>query len=202
MPSQRASQPAQVTGNQTPARPQTGSQSRRRPVSEYRDRLPTSAGTKAGNSIGALEAEYFGCLVFIFLTVFTDQSSTYASKMLAVMKRATLVSILFFILALMSAGSGNIARVAKALGLLVLAGIILSGPGQNTIAELDKFFGADWTSGNTGSTTPSGDSSANAPAGQQASPSIIGGIGSEISNAGKDVGSAISGAYHKIVSLL
>lgn len=124
---------------------------------------PTGPAKPSGNSIGALEAEYFACLLLIFLTIFTDTQSTYSAKMLAVMKRGTLASVLFFILALMSAGSENMARFSKALGALVLAGIFLGTAGQGTISALDTFFKADWTSGDT----TQGDSSSAAPAGQQ-----------------------------------
>jgi hypothetical protein len=102
-------------------------------------------------------------MFLIFLTVFTDQSSTYGSKMLAVLKRMTFASILFFILGLMSTGGENIAKFSKAVGALVLAGIFLGTAGQGTISALDSFFKADWSTGDT----TQGDSSSNAPAGQQ-----------------------------------
>jgi hypothetical protein len=130
----------------------------RQSVSTARDYGPTRVGEKAG-AIGALEAEFIGCILLIFLTVFTDASSSYGDKMLAVMKRGTLASVLFFILALLSAAGEGSAKFAKAFGLLVMAGIFLSTGGQDTISVLDEFFKADWT-GNAAS-------SANAPAGTQ-----------------------------------
>lgn len=145
--------------------PQRASRSQR--LSQGRSYLPTSVGEKAGNSVAVLEAEYFGCIFLIFLTVFTDKNASYSSKILAVMKRGTLATVLFFILALFSASGPNAARVAKAFGALVLAGIFLGTAGQGTISALDSFFKADWSSGDT----TQGDTSGDAGAGQQQAPS-------------------------------
>jgi hypothetical protein len=137
---------------------------------------PVSTGMSAGSSVGVLEAEYFGALILIFLTVFTDSQSSYSSKMLAVMKRGTLASVLFFILALASTGGPNMARFAKAIGALVVAGIFLGTAGQGTISALDAFFKADWTSGDT----TEGDSSSQAPAGTQiGAPDSIANLGTQ-----------------------
>lgn len=148
-----------VTDAQTPARPQA----RTRPVRQQYSPPPKPPSGNANNSISVLEAEYLACMFLIFLTVFTDQTSTYASKMLAVLKRMTFASILFFILGLMSTGGENIAKFSKAIGALVLAGIFLGTAGQGTISALDAFFKADWTSGDS----TQGDSSSNASAGTQ-----------------------------------
>jgi hypothetical protein len=146
---------------QTPARPQGQPRPARQQYSPppMGQPKPTS-----GNAISVLEAEYLATMFLIFLTVFTDQTSTYGSKMLAVMKRMTFASILFFILGLVSTGSENTAKFSKAVGALVLAGVFLGTAGQGTISALDNFFKADWTQGST----TEGDSSSNAPAGTQA----------------------------------
>lgn len=153
---------------------------------------PVTTGKATGSSIGALEAEYFGTLILIFLTVFTDSSSSYSSKMLAVMKRGTLASVLFFILALMSTGSQNMARFSKAIGALVLIGIFLGTAGQGTISALDAFFKADWTSGDT----TQGDSSSQAPAGTQIGvPGSLANVGSEAAGVpGNIISETIDGA--------
>jgi hypothetical protein len=130
-------------------------------ASAVRDYGPTRVGEKAG-TIGTLEAEFVGCILLIFLTVFTDATSSYADKMLAIMKRGTLATVLFFILALLSTTGEGSAKFAKAFGLLVMAGIFLSTGGQDTISVLDTFFKADWTGSGT-----SNASSANANAGTQ-----------------------------------
>ncbi len=148
-----------VTDAQTPARPQA----RTRPVRQQYSPPPKPPSGNANISISVLEAEYLACMFLIFLTVFTDQTSAYASKMLAVLKRMTFASILFFILGLMSTGGENIAKFSKAIGALVLAGIFLGTAGQGTISALDAFFKADWTSGDS----TQGDSSSNAAAGTQ-----------------------------------
>lgn len=102
-------------------------------------------------------------MFLIFLTIFTDQKSTYGAKMLAVLKRMTFASILFFVLGLLSTGSENTAKFSKAVGLLMLAGVFLGTAGQGTISALDAFFKADWVSGDT----TQGDTSSAAPAGTQ-----------------------------------
>jgi hypothetical protein len=112
--------------------------------------------------------------------------------MLAVMKRGTLASVLFFILALMSTGSDNMARFAKAIGALVVAAIFLGTAGQGTISALDAFFKADWTSGDTSQ----GDSSSQAPAGTQiGAPDSIANLGTEAAGVpGNIISETIDGA--------
>jgi hypothetical protein len=151
-----------------------------------------STGKSTGNSIGVLEAEYFGALLLIFLTVFTDSKSSYSSKMLAVMKRGTLASVLFFVLALASASGPNAARYAKALGALVVAGIFLGTAGQGTISALDAFFKADWTTGDA----TQGDTSSQAPAGTQiGAPDSIANLGTQAAGVpGNIVSETIDGA--------
>jgi hypothetical protein len=152
-------------------------------ASTARDYGPTRVGEKVG-TIGTLEAEFIGSVLLIFLTVFTDASSSYGDKMLAVMKRGTLAAILFFILALFSTAGEGSAKFAKAFGLLVMAGIFLSTAGQDTISILDTFFKADWTSSGDSS-----NSSANATAGQQQTP-----IGTDIGNSDSVINESIGAA--------
>lgn len=161
-----------VTDAQTPARPAA----RARPEPRQYSPRPSSGNS---NSISVLEAEYLGTMFLIFLTVFTDQKSTYGSKMLAVLKRMTFASILFFVLGLLSTGSENTAKFSKAVGLLVLAGVFLGTAGQGTISALDNFFKADWTQGST----TEGDTSGNAPAGTQTGPSAGGATQSALQRA-------------------
>jgi hypothetical protein len=188
MPSQRMS-----TGTAPPEpsrRLSQGSVRTSRPSGGYTS--PVSTGKSTGSSVGVLEAEYFGSLILIFLTVFTDSKSSYSSKMLAVMKRGTLASVLFFILALMSTGSENMARFAKAIGALVVAAIFLGTAGQGTVSALDAFFKADWTTGDT----TQGDSSSQAPAGTQiGAPDSIANLGSQAAGVpGNIISETIDGA--------
>lgn len=158
-----------------------------RNVRQARDYGPTNVGKDVGSSVGTLEAEFFGAMLLIGLTIFFDPkaSSDYSSVMLAAMKRGTLVIITFFLLALMSAAGPNAARFAKAFGALVIVALILAQAQDGMITKLDSFFKADWTSGGTSA----GDSSANAAAGTQASTGIPSASG--IIDKTKDIGGDI-----------
>jgi hypothetical protein len=79
------------------------------------------------------------------------------------MKRGTMISLLFFVLALMAGIGPNIARVSKAIGGLTVVAILLTSPMTDVIGNLDKFFKADWASTgehgtDVGSTSDSGSS--------------------------------------------
>jgi hypothetical protein len=191
MPSQRQSQALSSQVRPAPSQ-RTSSGPRRVSTGSSGFPSPISTGKDTGSSIGALEAEYFGTLILIFLTVFTDSQSSYSSKMLAVMKRATLASVLFFILALASTSGPNAQRFAKAIGALVLVAIFLGTAGQGTISALDAFFKADWTSGDT----TQGDSSAQAPAGTQiGAPDSVANLGAEAATVpGNIISETIDGA--------
>jgi hypothetical protein len=147
-----------------------------RNVRQARDYGPTNVGKDVGSSVGTLEAEFFGAMLLIGLTIFFDPkaSSDYSSVMLAAMKRGTLVIITFFLLALMSAAGPNAARFAKAFGALVIVALILAQAQDGMITKLDSFFKSDWTSGGASA----GDSSANAAAGTQTSVPGSGAVGS------------------------
>lgn len=135
-------------------------------VRQARSYGPTTTGKEVGSSVGTLEAEFFGAMLLIGLTIFFDPkaSSDYSSVMLAAMKRGTLTIITFFLLALISAAGPNAARFAKAFGALVIVALILAQAQDGMITKLDSFFKADWTSG--GSSKDS-DTSADAQAGTQ-----------------------------------
>lgn len=127
--------------------------------------LPTRAADKASSGIGALEAEYVGGLLLIFLTVFTDTGTSYSDKMLSVMKRGTLLSILFFIMALVAGLGNNASRAMKAFGALIDVGILISvvavdpATGQSQfLSEIQNFIKGDWKASNASA------SSGNAPA--------------------------------------
>lgn len=197
---------------QTPARraatPQRRSRGRtlpRSPVAAYSRANPRTGG----GHIGTLEAEFFGCMVLIAITIFTDPkaSSDYASVMLAAMKRGTCIIILFFILALLASAGDNAARVAKAFGALVVVGLILAQAESGLFKQLDSFFVSNWTSG--GATGGTG-SSANAEAGNPSpapGKSTIQQIQDALNNLGQaltggGIGSAALGALSKLKGLL
>lgn len=141
--------------------------------------LPTERGEKASGAVGALTAEFIGGIALLFLTLFTDTTSSYSDKMLAIMKRGTLLALSFFLLALIGGMGPNAARVAKAFGLLIDAGLILSISSDTMLSEIDKFIQGSWTSGTS--------SSASAQAGS-------GSLGTSASAAGGDVAQGIAAA--------
>jgi hypothetical protein len=126
-----------------------------------------------------LEAEFIGAIALLFLTLFTDTTSSYSDKMLAIMKRGTLIALSFFILALVSAQGPNAARAAKAFGALLDVGVLLSIASTDMVKEIDSFFKGTWKSVDS-----SGGTSAGAPAGQ-------GGLGQQISGAAKAAGAPV-----------
>lgn len=140
---------------------------------------PTETGKSAGNAVGALEAEFIGAIALLFLTMFTDTTSSYSDKMLAIMKRGTLIALSFFILALVSAQGPNAARAAKAFGALLDVGVLLSIASTDMITEIDSFFKGTWKAADS-----SGGTSSGAPAGQ-------GGLGQQISGAAKAAGAPV-----------
>jgi hypothetical protein len=104
---------------------------------------PTRAGEKAAG-VGLLEAEFIASLLMIVILLFADTNKSYADKIMSTMKRGTLISLLFFILALMSGIGPSSAKVAKAIGAMVFVGILVTSPVLNVFSDLDKFFKADW----------------------------------------------------------
>ena len=144
----------------------TSRQSQKRSNRDLVSVLPTSQGEKASGAVGALTAEFLGGIALLFLTLFTDTSSSYSDKMLAIMKRGTLLGLSFFLLALISGQGPNAARVAKAFGLLLDVGLILSVSSDTMLKELDGFI--------TGAWKPSGNSSDAGSAGAQAGSGALG----------------------------
>lgn len=116
---------------------------RRRPnVAVY---SPTRAGDKAAG-VGLLEAEFIASLLLLIILLFADTNKSYADKIMSTMKRGTLISLLFFILALMAGIGPSSAKISKAIGAMVFVGIFVTSPVLNIFSDLDKFFKSDWTS--------------------------------------------------------
>lgn len=174
MPTQRVSNGTPPTAPQTSA-PQRSisnnsrARSNRRPIREY---SPDMVGERASSGVGLLTAEFFGIMFLLFIELFVGTDS-YENKMLSIMKRGTLVAILFFLLAIIAGVGPNASKVAKGIGALVFVGILLSSPGQVVIVALDNFFKADWQAADQSSSADAGtQSSANTSSGN----SLIGGI--------------------------
>lgn len=108
---------------------------------------PTTAGSRVAG-VGLLEAEFIAAIMLQILLLFADTNKSYADKIMQTMKRGTMISLLFFILALMAGIGGNAARISKAIGALVVVAILLTSPMTDVIGNLDKFFKADWTGTN------------------------------------------------------
>ncbi len=170
-------------GGGTPYRtPPQRSQRQSRGSRDVISALPTEQGEKASGAVGALTAEFLGGIALLFLTLFTDTTSSYSDKMLAIMKRGTLLGLSFFLLALISGQGPNAARVAKAFGLLLDVGLILTVSSDTMLEEIDSFITGTWKpSGN-----PSDAGSAGAQAGSGTIGQSTGSIGSDIANA--DIG--------------
>lgn len=127
---------------------------------------PSRVGSRIGG-VALLEAEFLASLFLLVLLMFTNSTESYANKIMSIMKRGTLISILFFILSLTAATGPNAAKIAKGIGALVLVATILSTPGNTVITDLDAFFKADWAgttehgadvgSADTGTSSGSGD---------------------------------------------
>lgn len=111
--------------------------------SDVRRYSPPSAGNRIA-SIGLLEAEFIAALMLQVLLLFADTNKSYSDKIMQTMKRGTMISLLFFVLALIAGTGPNIARVSKAIGGLTVVAILLTSPMTDVIGNFDKFFKADW----------------------------------------------------------
>src|SRR5271165_5193295 len=177
MPSERMSTgPADTTittVKQTPQRSQRQSQGR--PLREYG---PTRTAGKVVADVGLLEVEFLACLGLLVLLLFTNTSDTYANRVMSLMKRGTLLSILFFVLALVAASGANAAKIAKGIGAMVFVATLLTSPSGTIFTALDNFFKADWAGSTETSTGASGSADAGTASGTSDSPaSVIAGAG-------------------------
>jgi hypothetical protein len=133
------------------------------PVS-IRDYSPTRVADKSTSSVGTLEAEFVICLGLLVLLMFANSTSSYGEKVMSIMKRGTLVCLLFFLLAIISGIGPNAERIAKAFGALVIVAILLTSPVNTVIADVDALIKNDWVgSSETGNdVAPSSDSGTSA----------------------------------------
>jgi hypothetical protein len=97
-------------------------------------------------------------MLLIFISIFTDTTTSYSDKMLGAMKRGALLSMLFFILALVAGLGNNASRAVKAFGALIDVALLLHTvsvdpkTGQSAmLTEMTNFFKAPWAA-NTAST--------------------------------------------------
>jgi hypothetical protein len=101
-----------------------------------------------------------------------SSGSDYASKVMSVMKRGTLLCVMFFILALVATAGPNAAKISKALGALVIVAIVVTSPVNTVITDLDSLIKNDWVgTAETGGTGPANASGASADSGTSGSTS-------------------------------
>jgi hypothetical protein len=144
----------QATGSQSQSTSSPGIRQRSNRSRPIRDYGPTRVADNATSGVGLLEAEYFLIVFLLILELFVG-SDSYADKMISTMKRGTLVTLLFFILAMVASVGPNASKISKGIGGLVVVGILLSSPGNNIITALDNFVKADWQ-GSTGASADTG----------------------------------------------
>jgi hypothetical protein len=132
---------------------------------DFRKFSPTRVADKSTGSVGALEAEFLVCLGLLVLLMFANSTSSYGEKVMSVMKRGTLVCLLFFLLAIISAAGPNAERIAKGFGGLIVVAILITTPFNTALTDIDNLIKTDWI----GTSETGGDTAASADAGTQAS---------------------------------
>lgn len=115
---------------------------------------PANAGSQATGNVGMLEGEFVLCLGLLVLLMFANSTSSYGEKVMSVMKRGTLVCLLFFLLAIISGIGPNAEKIAKAFGALIIVAILITTPVSTVITDVDNIIKNDWVgSGETGNDT-------------------------------------------------
>lgn len=122
---------------------------------------PANAGSQATGNVGMLEAEFVLCLGLLVLLMFANSTSSYGEKVMSVMKRGTLVCLLFFLLAIISGIGPNAEKTAKAFGALIIVAILITSPVSTVITDVDNIIKNDWV----GSSETGGDTAASADSG-------------------------------------
>jgi len=122
---------------------------------------PANAGESVSGSTGMLEGEFLLCLGLLVLLMFANTTSSYGEKVMSVMKRGTLVCLLFFLLAIISNIGPNAEKVAKAFGAMIIVAILITTPVGTVVTDVDNLIKNDWV----GSPETGGDTAASADAG-------------------------------------
>lgn len=125
-------------------------------------RMANQSSSNAG-SVGLLEAEFFGALILLVVLMFTGTQS-YAEQIMSLMKRGTLVCLLFFILALVAGIGDGMAKISKGFGALIIIGILVTTPASGAITDVDNLIKNDWVG-----STEHGDDVGSADSGTSAS---------------------------------
>lgn len=131
---------------------------------------PVNVGDAATGSAGMLEGEFLICLALLVLLMFANSTSSYGEKIMSLMKRGTLVCLLFFLLAIISNIGPNAEKIAKAFGGLVIVAILITTPINTVITDVDSLIKNDWV----GSSETGGDTAASADTGTGGGTSVSG----------------------------
>lgn len=143
---------------------------------------PTRAADKSSAGVGLLEAEFFGIIFLLTVSLFFGTDS-YGDKIMSFMKRGMLTAILFFFLALIAGVGSNAAKISKAIGAMVFVAILISTPGQDVVTSLDNFFKQAWVG-----TDESGQSaSSSSPTASGGTTGVIGKIENAASSAANSI---------------
>lgn len=142
---------------------------RRRKVGDFSS---TGLAEKTSN-VGALEAEFLICILLLVLLMFANSASSYGERVMSLMKRGSLVCLLFFLLAIISQTGPNAERIAKGFGGLVVVAILLTTPMNTVIKDVDALIKNDWvgtseTGNDTAASADSGTATGQSPAVQNA----------------------------------
>jgi hypothetical protein len=151
------------------AAPATSGQGRQSSPS-LRKYNPANAGDTVSGSAGMLEGEFLLCLGLLVLLMFANTTSSYGEKVMSLMKRGTLICLLFFLLAIISNIGPNAEKVAKAFGGLIIVAILITTPVNTVVTDVDSLIKNDWV----GSSETGGDTAASADTGTSGGTSTSG----------------------------
>jgi hypothetical protein len=151
-----------------PAPATSGQRSQRNP--NLRKYNPANAGDTVSGSTGMLEGEFLLCLGLLVLLMFANTTSSYGEKVMSLMKRGTLICLLFFLLAIISNIGPNAEKVAKAFGGLIIVAILITTPINTVVTDVDSLIKNDWV----GTSETGGDTAASADSGTSGGTSASG----------------------------
>lgn len=103
--------------------------------------------------IGLLMAEFFVAMGLLILLFFASGNASLPNRIMTTIKRGTLTCAVFFILALVSGVNPTAAKIAKAIGALVVVALLMSAPIYGTdssgnpsgvLVDVDELIKNDW----------------------------------------------------------
>lgn len=136
-------------------------------------------GARSSSGIGLLAAEFFICLILLVLQFFGGGTTGLPDRIMAVIKRGTLICAAFFILSLVSGAGESANKISKAFGALIVVAILLttpifgtdsSGNPSGVLADIDELIKNEWAPTNVHTTAPSASPAGTTPASTPATP--------------------------------